>query len=118
MAPRAVGWRFQMFLGDNFAPDFARIAIGNPIELSYQFGGPNVGSRIAVALQAHGHVERLLLVDLHHLVDPTVAADAAYARCDVRAVVKIDVVGQDVDLLPWNGFAGFVGLPDHLEARA
>src|SRR4029079_4383138 len=118
MAPRAVGWRIQVFLRYDLAADFARVAIGNPIELRNQLGRPNVGSRVAVALQAHGHVERLLLADLYHLVDPAVAAHAAYACCDVRAVVKIDVVGQDVDLLPWNGFAGFVRLPDHLEARA
>ena len=54
------------------------------IELRYQLGRPNIGSRVAVALQAHAHVQRLLLTNLHHLVDPAVAAHVAVARVERR----------------------------------
>src|ERR1700686_2633126 len=108
MAPRAIGWRLQMFLRDNFLPDLARIAVRFPIELRHQFHWTNVGRGIAVALQAKAHVERLFLMHFDHLIDAAVAAHAAYARRDMSLMVKINKVGQAMDLYPGNGLAGGV----------
>jgi len=68
-----------MFLGDDFGADFSGIAVGDPIEFRYQIRGAHVGRGVAVALEAHGHIERLLLMDFDHLVNAAVAAHAAYA---------------------------------------
>src|SRR5579872_1843712 len=108
----------KMLLRDDLVADFARVPIGHPVELRYQLGRPNIGRRVAMARQAHGHVERLLLVDLHHLIDAAVAAHTTYTGRDMGAMVKIDVVGHYVDFFPRNRLAGLVGLPHQFQARA
>ena len=107
-----------MLLGDDLLADFARIAIRNPIQLGHQFDGPHVGRRVAVAIQAESHVERLLLMDFDLLIDAAVAADAAHARRQVRLVIKIDVVGKAVNLHPRNRLAGREAVAHQLEPRA
>ena len=52
---------------------------------------------VAVAVEAPAHAEGLLHPHLLHLVDATVALDAADARRDVDAVVEVHVVGELVD---------------------
>jgi len=81
-----------MFLRDDSPARSPRIAIRYPVELGHQLGRPDVRRGVAVTLQAHTHIERLHLLDLDHLVDSAVAAHAAYARGDVRLVIKINVV--------------------------
>ena len=72
-----------MLMGDDLGPDLPGIAVRNPIELGHQIRGPDIRRGIAVALEAHGHIERLLLMDFDHLVYAAVAAYAAHpaARC-------------------------------------
>src|ERR1700720_1388497 len=118
MAPRAVGWRLQMFLRNNFLPDLAGIAVRFPIELRDQLHRTNVGRRITVTLQAEAHVERLFLMHLDHLIDAAVAAHAAPPRRDVSLVVKINKVGQAMNLYPRNGLAARVTLAHPLQTRA
>ena len=82
-----------MFLCDDLFPDFSGIAIRHPIELRHQLRGPDVRRRIAMAIQAPGHVQRLLLPHFDHLIDAAVAAYAANASGQVRLMAKINVVG-------------------------
>ena len=49
--------------------------------------------RVAVAIEAPAHAERLGLKYLVHLVDPAVAADAADAAIDVSTVVEVSEIG-------------------------
>ena len=53
-----------------------------------------------MAIQAPTHAERRHLSDPFHLVDATVAADAADSGGDMRAVWEIRVVGELVDPNP------------------
>lgn len=68
-----------MFLRDDLGADFARVAIRNPIEFCDQIRGSHIGRRVAVALEAHAHIERLLLTDFDHLVYAAMATYAAHA---------------------------------------
>src|SRR5690348_14029945 len=107
-----------MFLRDDLVADFARVAIRDPVQLRNQLRRTDVGGWVAVALQTHRHVERLFLPDFYHLVDAAVAAYATHPGCDMRAMVKINVVRQEVNFFPRYRIAGFIGLPDHFKARA
>src|SRR5262249_31739397 len=70
-----------------------------------------------MALQAPCHVERLLLVDFDHLIDAAVAAYAAYTRCYMSTVIKINVVRKLVNFDPGNRLARFLRAALRLEAR-
>ena len=61
---------------------------------------PDVALRIAVAVEAPFHLQRLLLPHQRHPVDPAVARRAADALVHVDAVVEVDEVGQIVDARP------------------
>ena len=74
--------------------------------------------RIAVAIEAEGHVEGLLLADDDLLVDATVALDAADAAVHVHGVVEVDVVGHLVHLDPADRFAGLHALLDERQRGA
>ena len=107
-----------MLLGNDFLADFSRVAIRYPIELGHQLKWPDIRSRVAVALQAEAHIQRLLLVHLHHLIDASMAAHAAHPGSNVRAVIKKHVIRQLVDLEPRNRLAGFPTMTHRLQARA
>src|SRR6188768_1451542 len=68
-----------------------------------------------MAVQAPAHAERLVLVDLFHLIDPPVTAHAADAAGHVGAVVEISVVGKVVDLHPFDRLTRLVALADGRE---
>ena len=89
-----------------------------PSHVGDLFDRPQVRLRIAMAVQAPAHAERLVLVDLFHLIDPTVTADAADAAGHVGAVVEVGVVRKVVDLHPLDGFARLVALADGRELGA
>src|SRR5688500_18701829 len=76
------------------------VAGRGPGHVRHLFRRPEVFIRIAMALETPAHAERLLLEDFFHFVDTAVAADAADAANDVRAVVEEDEVGQVMDLHP------------------
>ena len=57
-------------------------------------------ARIAMAIEAPAHDERLLLLDDFHLINPTVTFHAADAAVDMRGVVEKHVVRQLVDAHP------------------
>src|SRR6478609_8867825 len=116
MTCRAVGWRSNVvLLAELFAELGARLG---PSHVGDLFDRPQVRLWIAMAVQAPAHAERLVLVDLFHLIDPTVTAHAADAAGHVGAVVEVGVVREVVDLHPFNGLARLVALAAGRELRA
>ena len=77
-----------MLLRDDFFADLARIAIRNPIQLRHQLRGADIRRRIVMALQAKRHVQRFFLVNLYHLIDPSVTAHATDSGRHVRLVIE------------------------------
>ena len=73
---------------------------------------------IAVAIEAEGHVERLLLADDDLLVDPAVTLDAAHAAVHVHGVIEVNVVRHLVHLDPADRFAGLHAFLHERERRA
>ena len=61
--------------------------------------------RMAMALQAERHAERLGVINFVHLVNASVTFHAADAAIDVYRVVEICKIRQLVDLDPLNRFA-------------
>ena len=57
-----------------------------------------------MAFQAERHAERFVVVNFHHLVNPTVTLYAANATVDVDGMVEINVVGSFVDSDPRYGW--------------
>src|SRR5580658_3778648 len=98
MAPRAIHWRIDVFFANDLLADYPRVAIRNPIELGDQLSRPKVRRRVLVAIEAEGHVERLLLMDLNLLIDASVAGNAAHARVQMGFVVKVDVIGKTMNV--------------------
>lgn len=64
--------------------------------------------RLAMAVEAPGHAERLDLLHHFHLVNSTVAGDTADSASHVSAVIEARVIGQVMDAFPFNG--GTAGL--------
>jgi len=83
-----------------------------PSHVGDLFDRPQIRLRVAMAVQAPAHTERLVLVNFFHLIDPAVTAHAADAAGHVGAVVEVSVVGEIVDLHPLDGPARLVALPD------
>jgi hypothetical protein len=74
-----------------------------------------MGCRIAVAVQAKRHVQRLYLLHFHHLVDSAVAADAADASRHVRLVIEKYEIGKAVNPHPLDRHAGGVAVAYFLQ---
>src|SRR5262249_40417863 len=77
-----------------------------------------VSFRIAVAIEAPLHLQRVLLPHQRHAVDLSVTRRAADSLIDVDAVVEIDEVGQVVHARPFDRSAGAEALSHRLEERA
>ena len=70
-----------------------------------------------MAIQTKRHAQRLRMVDFIHLIDPTMALDAADSSVDVNGVVEIDEPRHLVDLDPRNWFTGRSAFADEFESR-
>ena len=98
MAPRAVSRRINMFLRNQFAPDVRRITPGRfPIELSHQFNRADIRRGIPMTFKTPTHGQVCKLLNFHHLIDSSVAADAADSDVDVRFVIEVNVIWQLVN---------------------
>src|SRR6478735_4065462 len=116
MTCRAVGWRSNVvLLAELFAELGARLG---PSHVGDLFNRPQIRLWIAMAVQAPAHAERLVLVDLFHLIDPTMTTHAADAAGHVGAVIEVSVVREVVDLDPLDGFARLVALANRRELGA
>src|SRR5262249_38509681 len=95
----------------------ARRLIGGPRHVRDLVLRTQVLHRIAVALEAPAHADRL--IDPHdvHLVDAPVARHAPDPRGEVRRVVEVRVIGQLVELDPLDGHVRFPALLQRGDAR-
>ena len=59
-----------------------------------------------VTIQTPAHVKGVPLPSQRHLTHRTMAGRATYAFGDVGAVVKVDEIGEIVNLHPFNRFTG------------
>jgi len=80
--------------------------------------GPEIRIGITVAIKTPRHAQWLLLMNLNHLVNPTMAAHATHAGRKVNAVIEKRVVGQHVNANPLHCLTGLETLPDWLERLA
>ena len=96
--------------------DFRLIVRGFPIHIkTSSFFSRKTASRIAMAVQAPLHQERVGLKHQRHLVDLAVAGGAADAFVDVNAVIEIGEIGQAMHFHPLDGFVGAVAVAHRLE---
>ena len=65
------------------------------------WGGATI--RIAVAIQAPAHVQRLDGLDDFHLIHPPVALRTAHPCVDMGAVVEVDIIGDVMHFDPGIG---------------
>jgi len=68
--------------------------------------------RLAMALQAPFHQERLRLPHQRHLIDPAMTADAANPFLHVDAVIEVDEAGEVVDSRPGDRPVGLEAVAD------
>jgi len=104
-----------------FAELFAegdRVAWRSPSHVRDFFHRAEVRFGVTMAVQTPAHAEWLVLVDLFHLVHPTVTTHSANAAGHVGAMVEVSVVRQVVNLHPLDGLAGRVALADQRKLGA
>ena len=94
-----------------------RVVAPFPVQIRDLVQRAQLGRRVAVAIQAKGHAQRLHLIDLVHLVDLAVALHATDAAVDVDRVVEIDIVRHPVNLHPGNRLPGLGALPHQRQPR-
>lgn len=113
------GWvQFQLItqsLAERQGVFIARIA-GLPGHAGDLVERPEVGFGITMAFEAPGHAERLFVLDHFHLIDSTMAGDAADATVDVGRVIEVDKVRQAMHLDPFNWLILVPAFPDEFEA--
>src|ERR1019366_225705 len=87
---------FDVIFFHKFFPSFGGVmefhgfasALLRPIGLEYSLFGADKVLRMAVALQAPGHMQRILLIHERHAIDGTVASCAGHALSHMDAVIE------------------------------
>src|SRR5688572_21686999 len=74
-----------------------------PIEVEYFFRRADMRGRVAMAIQAKAHAERLGLRDFVHLMHFAMAFHAAHPAVHMHRVIEISEVGKLVNLHPRDG---------------
>ena len=75
-----------------------------PVELRDQLHRADMLFGMAVAFDAPRHRQRLILINLLHRVDATVASDAAHTAIDVGGVIEEDKIRQSMNAYPRDRF--------------
>ncbi len=76
-----------------------------PVQVGYFIERTKLRGGIPMAIQAERHAERHGMIYLFHLVDLTVALDAAHSAVYMHGMIKIDVVRKLMDLHPRDWLA-------------
>src|SRR5262249_24925476 len=94
------------------------LAVGRlVVDAEHGVARPHVALRLAMAVDAPFHLQRLLAPHQRHPIDLAVAGRAADALRNVDAVVEVDEVGQIVDARPLQRASRPEALPHGLEVR-
>src|SRR5258708_1847329 len=105
----------NLVLFPQLGADFGLIVRGLPVHIeNLIFRAENL-LRVAMALHAPLHQQRVGLEYQRHLVDLPVARRATNALVDMNAVIEIDEIGQTVNFDPLDGFIAAIALADRLE---
>ena len=70
-----------------------------------------------VTFQTPGHAMRLGVINLGHVINLTMAAEAADSAVDVGGVIVKNVVRRPMELHPLHGFATLPACPNRLQLR-
>ena len=76
-----------------------------PIQVRDLVQRAEFGGGIAMAIEAEGHAQRLVMIDFLHLVDGAMALDAANASIHVDRMVEIRIIRHAMDLNPFDRLA-------------
>lgn len=71
--------------------------------------------RLAMAIEAPFHLQRVLFIHQRHLVHRAMAAETADALGNMNAVIEINKIGQIVNPVPLDGLAGAEAGPKRLQ---
>ena len=71
--------------------------------------------RLAMAVDAPVHAQRVDLINQRHLIHASMTGGAADALMNVDAVIEEDEIGQVMDAIPTNRLPGLEALPDRLQ---
>src|SRR5579884_4219100 len=82
------------------------------------FARPDVALRVAMAVEAPGHHQRLTPRRERHLVHASVTGLAADPLVDVDAVIEVDEIGHEVDPRPLNRNVRRIAIADWRQHRA
>src|SRR6185437_372049 len=82
---------------------FCRLLVGH---IENFFFGPQELLRLAMAIQAPFHLQRVLFVHERHLVHRAMTTETADSLGDMNAVIEIDIVRQIMHAVPLDRFTG------------
>lgn len=88
-----------------------------PVQIINLVKRPEVGRRVAVAIEAKGHAEGLRMAHLRHLVDLPVAGDAAHPAIHMDGVIEKLEIRRPVNLHPGNRLPRFGAVAHQGQAR-
>jgi hypothetical protein len=90
----------------------------NPLVVENLFARTHEPLRFSMALKAPLHLECLLFPHKRHLVDPPMTRVATYPFFDVDAVVEVDEIGEIVQTVPLDRFAGTIAFSHRFQHGA
>ena len=105
------------FLESVREPTLRQVLVWIPVQIGNLVWRPQIRRRVAMALKAESHAERLRLLHLVHLMDLAMAMDAANSTIHVHGMVEVSKIGQLVNLHPGNGFACLGAFTDERQPR-
>lgn len=114
-ATRKVGRRTNLVFYRQLFTDFGLIRWRLPVHIENLIVWPQHVLRIAMAVQAPGHLQRRRLKHQRHLIHLPVARRTPYALGHVNAVIEINIIGQAVYANPVNRLIGAITLSDRLQ---
>jgi len=89
-----------------------RVLVG---AVEYLVAGPDKSGRIAMALHAPLHIQRVHFIHQRHLVHSSMTRRAPDTLVHVNAVIEVHKIGQVVDPCPFKRFPREEAGPDRLE---
>src|SRR5206468_3744627 len=115
---RATRELLNLILRDEARADRELIGRRDVVDAEDRVAWPDVALRVAMAVEAPLHLQRLLLHHERHAIDLPMARRAADPLVHVNAVVEVDEVRQIMDARPLDRFAAAEALAHGLEERA
>src|SRR6185436_2081325 len=96
---------------------FIRVVVPFPVEISDLVRRPDFRRRITMAVQTKSHAERLIMINLFHLVDRTMAFNTTNATIDMDRMIEIDEVWNTMHLYPGNRHPSRSTVSNQCQAR-